>query len=177
VALLSDIEGLLRKEVAREDGQDGLQFIVFLPKGPVGALGSASASARAANFEAIKKLIHLHGLDVLRSGAHTAEEQVRLWEDRLQPVQEFFEKVQRESPPGPEGSLASLTRLVLDIEVGGLLYATVGDYGWVYAATFDQQPLNTGEAESHLIRVVDGLLKILSGQVLGAGEPVQQEIA
>lgn len=53
----------------------------------------------------------------------------------------------------------SISRLVLDVEVGGLLYAAVEGRGWVFAATLNQQAMNKGNAEKHLVDIVDMVRK------------------
>ena len=153
--LPSKIESCLQKALVR---LEGLQFIVFLPGEGCGASLSGKRP-RAANYKSIDVLIHLHGLDRL---GHTPQQQVEIWETKIAPVAKFFDELDKAAPIEEDGSPTSLTRAVLDVEVGGLFYATVGSYGWVFAATLDQQPLNTGLSEKHLIAAVKQLETLLN---------------
>ena len=153
--LFSKIELLLQELLKR---LNGLQFIVFLPGGDCDASFSGRRP-RAANIKSIDILIGLHGLDRL---GHTWEQQVTIWETKIAPVASFFDELDKAGPLDADGTRPSLTRVVLDVEVGGLFYATVGGYGRLFAATLDQQPLNTGLAEKHLIAAVKELENLLS---------------
>lgn len=152
----SGIESLLQSTVGR---RNGLQFIAFIPDSH---LESAFPGARpqAANWENLRALIRLHGLDAL---GHTAEQQVETWLRSVGPIAGFFNKLKRLEPLEADGVSSALTRVVLDVETGGLFYAPVGSYGWVFAATLDQQTMNSGEAEKHLVNTVKHLHAKLSG--------------
>jgi hypothetical protein len=145
--LPSGIGLLLQRTV---DLLDGLQFVVFVPDRRLGEAFS-DAWPHAANLRAIEALIRLHGLEAL---GHTAERQVEIWQQSVAPVANFFSKLWSLEPLEADGAPSSLTRVVLDAEVGGLFYGTVGSYGWLFAATLDQQPLNTGLAEQHFAAAV-----------------------
>jgi hypothetical protein len=137
---------------------DGLQFIVFLPV--CSASAPVTAAPRAANYTSIDVLIRLHGLDRL---GNTAQRQVEIWESKISPIAKCFAELDKAGPTEPDGRPSSLTRLVLDVEVGGIFYATVGNHGCVFAATLDQQPLNSGLAEKYLITAVNRLDSLISG--------------
>jgi hypothetical protein len=154
-ALFSKIELLLQGMLERPGG---LQYIVFLPGDGYDA-SMLGRRPRAANSKSIDILIRLHGLDRL---GHTWEQQVTIWETKIAPVANFFDELDKAGPLEADGTRPSLARVVLDVEVGGLFYATVGSYGWVFAATLDQQPLNTGLAERHLIATVKELESLLT---------------
>jgi hypothetical protein len=153
--LPSKIELLLQRMV---ELPEGLQFIVFLPGGRCDAALSGT-KPRAVNYQSIDVLIRLHGLDGL---GHTPRRQVEIWETRIAPVAKFFSELGKAEPFEADGSPSSLTRVILDVEVGGLFYATVGGHGWVFAATLDQQPLNSGLAEKRLIATVKSLENLLN---------------
>jgi hypothetical protein len=133
-----------------------LQYIVFIP------MASPNTNMAAYNEGEIKKMIDLHGLD--RVG-HRPQSQIKLWNERIAAVARFYEALGGAEAVKAEGISLSPTRLVLDVEVGGLFYTTVGSYGWLFAATLDQQPLNSGLAEQHLIRIRDELLRSLKEPV------------
>jgi hypothetical protein len=148
--LQSSIERLLQDQVA---APDGLQFIVFIPDSRFEKAFSG-AQPQAANHQSIGTLIQLHGLHTL---GHTPERQVEIWQRGIGPVRNFFNKLQNLDALEPGGAPSSLTRVVLDVEVGGIFCAAVGNFGWVFAATLDQQPLNTGAAERHFAGAVKKL--------------------
>jgi len=161
--LNSRVERLLEDQVM---ARDGLQFIVFIPDGPYEKKFS-DPPPQAANRKSIDALIHLHGLHEL---GHTSERQVEIWQRCISPVRNFFNKCQTLEQIEPDGSASSLTRLVLDVEVGGMFFAAVGNYGWIFAATLNQQPLNTGAAEKHLASTVKELHSALK-QLSRRGSP------
>ena len=138
-----------------------LQYIVFMPA------ASLNAILIAHNEGEIEKMIDLHGLDRI---GHRPQSQIRLWNERIAAVARLYEALGSAEAVRSEGISLSPTRLILDVEVGGLFYITVGSYGWLFAATLDQQPLNTGLAEQHLIGIKDELLQSLM-------EPVAEIIA
>jgi hypothetical protein len=140
--LQSRIEHLLQNQVK---APGGLQFIVFVPDSRYEKVFSGT-QPQAANHQSIDTLIRLHGLHTL---GHTSERQVEIWQRGIGPVRNFFNKLRSLEPLEPGGPASSLTRVVLDVEVGGIFCAAIGSYGWVFAATLDQQPLNTGVAERH----------------------------
>ena len=117
------------------------------------------AGPRPPIFEAIEALIRLHGLDAL---GHTPQRQVEIWQRTVTPVANFFWKLKKHgvrwrmtlAPP-------PLTRVVLDVEAGGLFYAAVGSHGWLFAATLDQQPMNSGLAEKHFVATAKSILNAM----------------
>jgi hypothetical protein len=149
--LPSGIEFLLQSAV---DLPDGLQFIVFIPDSRH-ERAFRKGWPQAANFDAIEALIRLHGLDIL---GHTPQRQVEIWQRTVAPVANFFWKLKDLEPVEAEAGPSSLTRAVLDGEVGGLLYAAVGSHGWLFAATLDQQPMNSGMAEKHFVAAAKSIL-------------------
>ena len=139
---------------------NGLQFIVFIPA-PQYEHAFSGTRPQAANLESIETLIRLHGL--LNLG-HTSQQQVEAWQQCIAPARDCFNKLRDLEPLESGGTPTSLTRAVFDVEAGGRFWATVGSYGWVFAATLDQQPLNTGGAEKHLVaavKAIKGALKRL----------------
>lgn len=108
--LLSRIESLLQEMVKLPDG---LQFIVFLPV--CSASAPVTAAPRAANYTSIDVLIRLHGLDRL---GNTAQRQVEIWELKISPIAKCFAELDKAGPTEPDGRPSSLTRLVLNVEVG-----------------------------------------------------------
>jgi hypothetical protein len=157
-SLPSGIEFHLQSTV---DLPDGPQFIVFIPDSRYeGAF--RNGWPQAANFKAIEALIRLHGLDTL---GHTPQRQVELWQRIVAPVANFFWKLKDLEPLEADGAPSTLTRAVLDGEVGGLLYAAVGSHGWLFAATLDQQPMNSGLAEKHFAAAAKGILKFMDDSI------------
>jgi hypothetical protein len=141
---------------------DGLQFIVFIPA-PQCEQTFSGKCPQAANLESIETLIHLHGLHNLD---HTAGQQIEAWLQCIAPTHEFFNKLSDLQPMESGGTPTSLARAVFDVEAGGLFWGTVGNSGWVFAATLDQQPLNSGSAERHLVaavKAIKGALKKSGG--------------
>ena len=147
----SGIEFLLQSAV---DLPDGLQFIVFIPDSRY-ERAFRNGWPQAANFDAIEALIRLHGLDTL---GHTPRRQVEIWQRTVAPVAHFFWKLKDLEPLEADAGPSSLTRVVLDVEAGGLLYAAVGSHGWLFAATLDQQPMNSGLAEKHFVDAAKSIL-------------------
>ena len=150
----SGIEYLLQSAV---DFPDGLQFIVFIPDGRHEKV-FRRGWPQAANLKAIEALIRLHGLDAV---GHTPQRQVEIWQRTVTPVSEFFWKLRSMESLEDDGAPTALTRVVLDVEVGGLLYATVGSHGWLFAATLDQQPMNSGWAEKHFVATAKSILNAM----------------
>jgi hypothetical protein len=149
--LPSGIEFLLQSAV---DLPDGLQFIVFIPDSRY-ERAFRNGWPQAANFEAIEALIRLHGLDTL---GHTPQRQVEAWQRTVAPVANFFWKLKDLETLEDDAGPSSLTRVVLDVEAGGLFYAAVGGHGWLFAATLDQQPMNSGLAERHFVAAAKSIL-------------------
>ncbi len=150
----SGIEPLLQRTVVLPDG---LQFIVFIPDSRY-QKAFPGGRPQAANLDAIEALIRLHGLDTL---GHTPQRQVQLWQRTVEPVGNFFWKLRSLEPLETDGAPTSLTRAVLDVETGGLLYAAVGSYGWLFGATLDQQPMNSGMAEKHFATTAKNILNAM----------------
>jgi hypothetical protein len=90
----------------------------------------------------------------------TAEQQVELWDARIREVERSFQQL--ENAAAAESPGRHLKRLVLDVEVGGIMYAAVGDYGSVFAATLSQLAMNSGKAEGQFVKIAEELLIALS---------------
>jgi len=76
---------------------------------------------------------------------------VDLWEKLIPEVHRSFLVLETFARSEPTQKPLRLTRLVLDVEVGGILYTAVQDHGWVFAATLNQQAMNKGRAEEGTI--------------------------
>jgi hypothetical protein len=150
-AVLHSRIALLLQDIVNAPG--GLQFIVFIPD-PQYEQAFPGIRPQAANYDSIDTLIRLHGLHNL---GHTSQQQVEAWLQCIGPVRDFFNNLRELEPLKPGGAPTSLTRVVLDVEAGGLFWATVGNYGKLFAATMDQQPLNTGVAERHFAGAVKAI--------------------
>jgi hypothetical protein len=156
VRLRSGVLSHLQRTV---DHRNGLQFIAFIPDSHL-ETAFPGAWPQTANLRNIEALIRLHGLDFLE---HTAERQVEIWRRSVAPIANFFNKLKNPELPEADGASSSLTRIVLDVETGGLFYAPVGSHGWVFGATLDQQPMNSGQAEKHFVAAVKHLHGELNG--------------
>ena len=97
----------------------------------------------------------MHGLDTL---GHTPQRQAEIWQRTVAPVANFFWKLKDVEPLEDDAGPSSLTRVVLDVEAGGLFYGAVGGHGWLFAATLDQQPMNSGLAEKHFVPTAKSML-------------------
>ncbi len=146
----SGIEFLLQSAV---DLPDGLQFIVFIPDSRY-ERSFRNGWPQAANFDAIEALIRLEDW----IPGHTSAAASGDWQRTVAPVANFFWKLKDLEPLEADAGPTSLTRVVLDVEAGGLLYAAVGGHGWLFAATLDQQPMNSGFAEKHFVATAKSLL-------------------
>jgi hypothetical protein len=131
------------------DGIDGLHFAVFRPNVP-----GAPANKPVFNEPALQTVLQLYGWE-----SRTVEEQVEVWGQCTDAVRRSFQELADAAQN--EKAKRRLRRLVMDVEVGGLLYAAVEDYGWVFAATLSQQSMNTGRAEWQLVEMVRELLRFL----------------
>jgi hypothetical protein len=163
-AVFSQIEADLKRIL---DQPEGLHFAVCLPARADGSPQFSGPNPRYVNKEALKTTIRIYGLEqclALQTGnaAFTAAElldnaaleQVRLWEAGIPEVDRSFHRMQKAATQR-YGRPISLKRLVLDVEVGGVLYAAVEGYGWIFAATLNQQAMNKGKAEQQLTSIAD----------------------
>jgi len=139
------IMSILKKNV---DQPNGLHWVLLRPAGPAGA---AAEPMQAANDPAINELLAEYGMD------HFADVQTQRWLNLTPEVQKTFEALTRIAATDAEQSGLRPTRLVLDVEMGGFLYATVGNHGILFAATLDQQTMNDGSAERMLVKIVSEL--------------------
>jgi hypothetical protein len=149
------IQDVLRTIVVQPKLLEGLHFAVFLPKGPDDAPVLSAESPRAINTRAIERMLHFHGL------RHTAHDQVLLWNDIMHGVHRSFEALAADAGAKADGRPVRLTRMVLDVEMGGILYSAVDEFGWVFAATLNQQAMNHGMAEELLSRIVHQLRGVM----------------
>jgi hypothetical protein len=134
------------------DKSEGLHFAVFLPRAP-----DLPGNPQAVNQAALETMIRVHGW----GDRHTVEEQVRLWKERIPEIGQSFRAL--DSAAQAEQPERRLTRLVVDVEVGGVLYAAIEDHGWVFAATLSQQAMNNGRAERQLVEIIHRLGDWLRG--------------
>jgi hypothetical protein len=86
---------------------------------------------------------------------------VELWNNVVDKIHRSYQTLTEAAISRADRKSLRLTRLVLDVEMGGILYAAVADFGWVFAATLNQQAMNHGQAEESLSRIVHGLLGVL----------------
>lgn len=131
----------------------GLDYVVYLERDgdrPGQVLEANSATRNPANLE---KALREQAL------THSVVRQKELWNDAIGAVHDSFMRIQR--LPDSDGKPVKMSRLVLDVEIGGLLYAAVGEHGWVFAATLSQKSMNDSRAEADLVDVVADLARIL----------------
>jgi hypothetical protein len=175
--VFSQIEADLKRML---DQPEGLHLAVCLPAGADGSPQLSGPNPRHVNKEALKTTIRIYGLerclatqpsDSTLTAAelldHAAEEQVRLWETGIPEVDRSFHRMEKAAMQR-YGRPINLKRLVLDVEVGGVLYAAVEGYGWIFAATLNQQAMNKGNAEQQLTSIVDMVRKEIAGPASGA---------
>lgn len=155
-----DVAACLRDHVG-----DGLDYAVYLSKR--GRHATTVLEVQDADLKAISNTLRdsLARLGLPHNDAH----QVDLWRQVLPKIYHSFQEVQRlqvRNPLPDDKPPLRLERLVLDVEVGGLLLAVVGDQGWIFAATLDQQAMNDGSAERALAELVEDV-----GVELGLPDP------
>ncbi len=163
--VFSQLESELKRII---DQPEGLHFAWCLPSAPDGSLQLSGARLRAVNKEALKTTIRIYGLErcltlqtndtilTAKLSYWTAQpmSQVRLWETGIPEIDQHAHRQMEVTQPGRRATPMRLKRLVLDVEVGGVLYAAVEGYGWVFAATLNQQAMNKGKAEEQLASIV-----------------------
>jgi hypothetical protein len=150
------IKEVLRKVVGTSlKGLEGLHFAAFLSPRPDGSPEEPAENRQAVNEEALWTMLKLHNL------GHGVKDQVGLWNKLIPEVHRSFLAVQKGVSSRADGNPRSLKRLVLDVEVGGVMYAPIEDRGWVFAATLNQQTMNDGSAEQNLLEIVVKLSNIL----------------
>jgi hypothetical protein len=154
------IDEILANILRRADGVECLHFAVFLRNPPDGL-----PSPQGANMPALETMIGLYEW----GGRNAAAEQIGLWKERIAETAQSFQELDRaargEARAGERDR--RLTRLVLDIEVGGILCAAVEDHGWVFAATLSQQSMNSGRAERQLVEIAREVRRFVQADSTG----------
>jgi hypothetical protein len=150
------IADLLRETVIDSEQVEGLHYAVFLPRGPDGLPLMSFGNSRVVNDKAIETMLRLLGI------GHPPEEQVRLWDGCILDLHRSFQSLETFAQSKAKGRDPHLARLVLDLEVGGVFYAAVDDFGWLFAATLNQQSMNDGRAEAQLSKIGRALRSVLS---------------
>jgi hypothetical protein len=128
----------------------GLDYAVYLPAGVFDGAFSPQSLKHKARGRFLKEKLGRYGF------VHTPDEQLNCWDQLIEELHKSLQIVSGLSTDaGTRGMTA--TRLVLDVEMGGLLYAVVRGGGWLFAATLDQQSMNDGRAEKSLIKLARDL--------------------
>jgi hypothetical protein len=162
----SRIKAILKSIVSQPEG---LHFAMFLPIGPGGVAEISDNNPWEVNRDGLITTLRIYGLGHSSKGKSgggalsaadlelAADNQVELWKQGIAEIEKSFrqvEKAARERTKRP----VSLSRLVLDVEVGGVLYAALEGNGWIFAATLNQQSMNEGGAEKQLAEIVEKVL-------------------
>ena len=143
------------QEIVLTNRFESLHFAVVLPSGMGGLPTIPEIVPHVVNESTLATMLSLHNL------RHGVSDQVLLWRKLVPDVHRSFLALESSTPVRPDRKPRRLQRLVLDVEVGGILYAPIGDCGWVFAATLNQQAMNDGSAEQDLIRMVNKLGDVL----------------
>ncbi len=147
---------VLREVVNRSNRLD---YAVFLPRDRASGKDWQTPPPRnswvCVARHTLEGVLHRYGLN------HARDEQLDSWNAVLPEVHESFWQLEAARRESAKAGPSRATRLVLDIDMGGLLYAAVGEHGWVFAATLHQQAMNNGRAERELTEIVHRLGAIL----------------
>jgi hypothetical protein len=154
----ADIEQILDAVVC--DPSFGLDYAMFLRDNPF--LAGYSSASIVAEKEGPSLERRLGG-----APGHPAEQQLefgrtslmqRQWWKKVVPqVRKEFQRIRRILQEQNEAEPMTPTRLVFDLEMGGLLCALVDENGWVFATTLGQEVMNQGHAERGLVKMVQEL--------------------
>jgi hypothetical protein len=145
---------------AAVDGGEYIQLMVFYFKEPENSVSSLVDGIDAINVRAIKLLQHDFGYP---ASDDMESKQVSAWMSLVSAVGNSFQSLDKGSALKGMDNMLRASRLVLDIEVGGFIFGAVGAEGWLFAATLNQQAMNSGEAENLFIDVAGVLEQTIQG--------------
>jgi hypothetical protein len=139
------------------DRSDGLDYAVFLARDPQDEKAPPRLPQReeCGVNRALQSVLDRYGL------GHKPEEQLAAWDGVLPRIHASFLALEVSRKASAQGGPVRATCLVLDIDMGGLLYAAVGELGWVFAATLHQEAMNNGRAERELVEIVRDITQLL----------------
>jgi len=155
----ADVERIL--DLVVRDPSYGLDYAVFLRDNPLcGNYSADSIVARAVGPSLERQLGVVPGdpPEQKPGFGRTAKAQREWWDAAINSVRESFQHIKKIiQTPKDE---VTPTRLVFDVEMGGLLCALADENGWVFAATLSQEAMNDGYAERGLVKLVQELQRL-----------------
>lgn len=84
-------------------------------------------------------------------GGRNAAEQVEHWRELIPKVHEAMMKLDRSFLDAGQGKNV---RVVFDVDMGGIYYTRIGDYGFVFGASLDQAEVNSRRCEDDMRKIV-----------------------
>jgi hypothetical protein len=148
---------------AAVDRGEYIQLMVFYPKEPRNSVSSLVDGIDAVNVRAIKLLQHDFGYS---ASDDMESQQISSWMSLVSAVGNSFQSLDKGSALKGINNMLRANRLVLDIEVGGFIFGVVGTEGWLFAATLNQQAMNSGEAENLFIDVAGVLEQTIQSDTI-----------